>query len=366
MRRRSRGARAQALAAFVLAAWATGCTHQLELDVLAPEADAASAPPDAAPGGSDRPPVEPDPALCEDPLLRELSAEMGQPVLMLAVERSSSMLESLSGSTRLEAVAAMVPKVLANRRLSVGLVQFPGPAPFCDKQSACCASPVLVAPRADDGRAIVRLLRCEEQTVACFETDDAAPAAAALSQVRTLFRAVAPSEHRAAILITDGDPRCGQDESEACEDAIREAAAMAEERVSTYVLAVGGEAAGAACLPRIAEAGRTQAPGRPLVVAVDDKTLEERFTAAVAEVEDAFCRVRIRFAPRGSENVRLFIEGVEVPRAAPEQGLPSSWDFEAGSPLRMRVRGDACASLKRQPLDLRVFEVCCREDRDCR
>lgn len=360
------------LAALASSMLLAACTSQLELDVISAVRDAANDESgqgrgaDAGGAGGEREgSVDPELAECAALGTRELSIEAGEPSLLLVVNRSTSMLEELGERTKLESVARSVMRVLAGRRLPVGLVQFPGPSPFCSNQVACCASPVITAPRADGGRSVDALLRCELQSPACFETNDSAPVAAALRQVLTFFNVVNAGQSRSAVLVTDEDPHCGQLSSmgEACEDAVLQAAALAQQKIPTYVVPIGND--GAACLRRLAQAGQTHAQGDPWPSVRTETDVEQTLERAVATIEEGFCRARLRFPAQRPQAVRLFLEGREVPRG--DANGPSAWAFEDGSATRIQFFGEACVALKRRFEDVRAFEVCCRGlGRECR
>ncbi len=358
---------AGALASLV---WAPACTSQLELgehpEAHGPQAVDAAADAHESVDQTPAKGIDLTIAGCSSVEVRELSLDMERAHAIMVVERSLSMQQSFGALTRLETVAAATLKALANRRLPVGLVQFPGTSGFCERTDMCCASPLVTAPRSDQGRTIAKVLRCEGFGSSCSETSNAAPTAAALAQTRTFLQVLAvPGNRPSVFLVTDGDPHCADVTEQECENAVAQTAALSQSNVPTHMVALGAEAQASTCLRRVAEAGETWNLGEAWHAALSAAELEQSLAAVVAAAEEGFCRGRFVFSLRRPEGLRVFVDGVEIPNAQSEPAAASSYNMELGSSTRFRIRGEACEQLKRRNSDVRMFETCCRTQADC-
>lgn len=299
---------------------------------------------------------------CENTLF-EMQSEPGRPFAFVVLQRSSSMLEKVGDRTKLALVGHVLEKAFVDRRLPVGLVQFPGYTPLCDADLACCSTDILLTPKADAGRAIERLVLCQDQPQACFQTSSSVPTAAALQRVRFFIKGLNATGRQAILLFTDSDPACGG--QSVCEQTIAETAGLFQEDVETFVLPLGEKAAEAACLPRIARAGDTLAVDASLNALTSEGALHAAVGTALASIEKGFCQLALRFAPRRPDQLRVFIDGLEVSRAGMKQAT-STFAFIKGSSTRIEIAGAACETLKRRAADVRVFQACCVSDRECR
>lgn len=299
---------------------------------------------------------------CETTMF-DVPFDPGRPFAFVAVQRSTSMLEKVGERSKLELVGHVLGKTFSDRRLPVGFVQFPGYQPLCDAEASCCSTDILLTPKADAGRMIERLVLCQEQPSSCFQTVASVPTAAALQRVRVFIKGLNVPGRRTILLFTDSDPACGG--QSVCDQTIAETAGLFQEDVDTFVLPLGASSAQASCLPRIARAGDTLPVDAPLPAITSEPGLYAAVDAALDTIEKGFCELSLRFASRQPEQLRVFIDGVEVPRAGAKPSS-SSFMFAKGSSTRITINGAACETLKRRPADIRIYQACCASDRDCR
>jgi hypothetical protein len=294
---------------------------------------------------------------------RDLSLEPVRPLAFVALQRSVSMFMKSGDRSKLEQAGLALEKVFSGRRLPAGLVQFPDLSPFCNADSACCASAIILTPKSDAGRALHRTISCEGQPAFCFQTGKSIPTGAALHEIRNFNKVSGLPGRKSVLLITDGDPTC--DGTNACDAAVVETSALLQEGVDTYVIALESESTSTSCLTRIARAGDTIEAPAVLSVVGTSAELEASLLEAVNRIEKGFCELRLRFAPKRQEDVHVFVDGVDIPRATLKPG-GSSFSFSKDSNSRIEILGEACDSLKRQPVDVRAIESCCPNERDCR
>ena len=290
---------------------------------------------------------------CENAVMREAFVEPGRPLAFVALQNSASMFDKLGERSKIEQAAFALERAIAGRRLPVGFVQFPGTLLACNSDQACCSTGVVVTPKVDAGKAIRRSATCDGQTLLCSATNNSVPTKAALQQIRGFIRAFNVPGRRAVLLLTDSDPTC--DGANPCDAAVAETAGLAQEDTETYVFALGSGSASQSCLSRIARAGDTLAADIKLPAVTTDAELDAALQSALNEIESGFCQARLRFAPKRPEELRLFVDGVQV----------SSFAMAKGSTTRLEIFGPPCEKLKRQSADVRAYEVCCGGDRDC-
>jgi hypothetical protein len=372
---------APAVAALAIVLWGA-CTQQLDLGTQLssiPDADIPQDVRDQAVGGNDQPggrrgdfggPGGMGAAGtiggsmgCAVMGSRELQVEPGRPLAFVALQRSASMFVKLGERSKLEQAGLALEKVFTGRRLPAGLVQFPDLSPFCTTELSCCASSVMLTPKSDAGRALRKTISCEGQPSFCFQAGKSVPTNAALREIRTFIKNFNVAGQQSVLLITDGDPNCNG--VNACDSAVAETAGLLQENTDTYVLPMEAESASTTCLTRIARAGDTLDATAMLSTINTDAELESSLLAAVSRIENGFCELRMRFAPKRPEDVHVFVDGVEVPRTAAKPG-GSSFAFSKDSNSRIEIAGTACETLKRQPKDVRAYESCCPNERDCR
>jgi|GEM_PF-5491014 len=294
---------------------------------------------------------------------RELQVEPGRPLAFVALQRSASMFMKFGERSKLEQAGLAIEKVFTGRRLPVGLVQFPDFSPFCATDVSCCASSVMLTPKSDAGRALRKTISCEGQPSFCFQTGKSVPTGAALREIRSFIKIFNVSGRQAVLLIADGDPNCNG--VNACDTAVAETAGLLQEGTNTYVLPLESEAASISCLTRIARAGDTLEATDKLSAIDTEGELESSLLAAVSKIEAGFCELRMRFAPKRPDEVRVFVDGIEVPKTATKPG-GSAFSFAKDSNSRIEISGTACETLKRQPTDVKAYEPCCPNERDCR
>jgi hypothetical protein len=375
-----------AVALAAIAAAATACTERVELPAAPAAGDG-----DAGPGGSDargaggavvgvvggvrtpdaRGDARGDLAAASLPgggipgcadRHSEMSFVLRLPTMVLAVERSTSMLQQRFSTTptRLQAVQQILPRVIGTYHGAVayGYEEFPGRRNYC--ASACCASPVFIYPSQRNASNIQNALACSSGTstfTGCFETVDESPSHEALRKCREYFeqnqqRFTTSSGFRNILLITDGEPSCGDRVPDACERAIGEANRANMEGIRVFVIALAEEAARSDCLERLAGAG-----GSKLYVPTTEAQLSQVLHEIMLETAGRACQLMLTSQPPNPDRVVVWFDGRQV-RRDPNQ--LEGWDFAAGSGnLRISFFGTACDRIRTSMVrDIDVLQFC--------
>lgn len=208
--------------------------------------------------------------------------------VLFVFDQSRSMEEDWNGSSKLQVAVAAVRNAFAPlaEKLSAGAILFPAPpngsTPTCSwlNTSACsdlCPDVVGIAqtPQISLRRGNAFLTAWAAMGASSGSTVPGTPTEKALLQAEAAL-ASPPVGGTALVLVTDGQPTCGDNEA-----AI--AARLLTRGIKTYVVGLPG-AQGAAALDRIAIAGGTAAPGctSACYLYPDDPQALERALALVA------------------------------------------------------------------------------------
>jgi len=269
-----------------------------------------------------------------------LPFQRGQAMLLVLLQRSSSMLTPFDGETRLSAARGALLQATERLRTLVGLIDFPAINTECSAR--------LVVPPGDVGRegTLRRAFRCElpSQINRCFETVDSIPTGDALDEAKDFFHSFAefPIERR-LLLIADGDPTCDATRTDVCSRAVSEASALLTlHSAKTQIVGVGSDSAGATCLGQIALAGGTAtASGAGFPVARNAGELNAAIKKAIDEIEEETCTLKINVPFVDPASLDVTIEGRSV-RHDPS-GM-QGWSVENDG--RLRFVGDDCRRLR--------------------
>lgn len=353
----------------------TGATHLSAPSGGGPRVDAAQdgrasgqpfLPPGVGGSGADA-----SPGACRDLLTYpKLWYAWDRPTLLLAVDRSFSMLQRLgASSTRTQALQQALSPLLRTyyRSILMGYEEFPGRRTECGGGGACCAGRVMPPPQPP--AAIESLLRCEAMSSAatgCFETSAEAPSHEAVRRGREFLGSseaqAAWSRGRFILVLTDGDPGCTERSPEACDKLQAETTKAASEGVATHILAIGEEASKSACLEQAALRG-----GGKLLVGLTDVQVQQVLQELLSVISSRACRLTLPQAPANPEKLVLFFDNRIVPRS---DGVTEGWVFEPGSQNhRISVIGSWCDRLRTsQVTDIDVVQSCstCSPPGQCR
>jgi hypothetical protein len=286
-----------------------------------------------------------------------LPFQRGQAVLLVLLQRSTSMLTPFDGQTRLGASQRALLAATERLRAAVGLIDFPAINTECEAR--------LVVPPGDVGRegTLERAFRCELpfQINRCFETIDGKPTGDALDEAEKLFRSFGETTiERRVLLITDGDPTCDPTSMDICARAVTEASAlMALHRAKTQVVGVGGDSERSTCLGQIALAGGTAvATGAGFPVARNTEELESAIKKSLEEIDQETCTLKITVPFTDPATLDVTIQGRSV-RYDPtgQQG----WSVENDG--RLRFVGEECRRL-RDARDVAIYR-CCTPESSC-
>ncbi len=285
---------------------------------------------------------------CRENIGDPIGFRVEAPAVVVALDRSFSMLSRLGSTTRLQAAQMALRTVLRSYQGGVqfGYEEFPV---RCDGPS-CCAGKVVVPPALNSLMAIEKQMRCEMPASGCFETTQDAPTAEALAQCRAFYAATdQPASGRFVLVVTDGEPSCGSDRASACERAVAEAARLATAGVKTAVVAMGDNVKSGGCLEML---------GR-YAWASDEPQLRQWIQEAVAMAAGRSCRITLKTVAPNPERLALLVKGDFVPRDATQ-----GWSFDPpGQPLSIAINGTLCERLRAGQVDfndLRVVPTACR------
>lgn len=337
------------LPAFAGVAWCLACTQDVALFVQpgdgGPNVDDSGA--TGAGGAGGQPAGD---AGCEE-TFRRLPFVRQTAKVILALDRSASMFEQQLGAVkRIVAVqSALIPLLETfDRVIDFGYEAFPAPAATCG--SGCCAGAVEVHPNVGAAEDIAPRLRCLDGA-GCDERSKDSPAHEALARCRDYYDvATAGSAERYVLLITDGEPSCAAVEAsfDPCLAAQANALELAGKGVATFVLGLGGELEGSACLAGIAKSG-TRRGGRPSPtfynVVSDERQMENALRSTFAALATQTCVLRLDSTPPPSYlgRVVVLIDGNPIP-TDPVRG----WSYDSWSPRYLNVHGEWCDKLKQR------------------
>jgi hypothetical protein len=304
----------------------------------------------------------PDGARCRDE--DRVSFSQGVAVVLVALERSSSMLRPLApgGPPRLAAVQAALLEAVRNRTSLIGLLLYPGYfTTGCLDQ--CCKSTVAAPISEDPDRLFGKVFRCEHTAPeVCFQTVVNAPTADVLARARLLVNSFA-SDNR-VLLIADGDPDCGAGAGTPCEQAVVETSALLVAKVRTTVLGLSSDAAEATCLPEIAEAGGVMDSVESVTAAGPLQTwLDDYFDDA----DRVSCRLTLRQPRRQDRELVVRLDGRPLERLEPAAASGADgWRFTDGGRSRIELTGLPCQRVLQGRVDIDIAETCCGDSAACR
>jgi hypothetical protein len=162
------------------------------------------------------------------------------PEVIIALDRSSGMNTRLGDTTALFAARDALVEQTARYQKSIwfSYVDFPGATSSCGSIGNGCCAGVLRAPTSDFQRFQSALRACEA-TQSCASSTYQRPASSALYSASLAFQPDGNGITRRILLITNGRPDCGANQSSGCGDAQSWISDLAHRDIGTILIAPG-------------------------------------------------------------------------------------------------------------------------------
>lgn len=322
-------------------------------------------------GGAIRPTFTPgeDAAVGDDFGLPALTSEVGRPMcqhveeplafqprmadVLIAFDRSGSMSAAFGDGTRYSVEASLLKDLLPvyDDKIRFGYQAFPARA-VCGPNyiERCCAA------RPSVPVALRNAARISEAIEDAAPVDGNTPTAEALRFAREYFAELGDGiPDRYVLLSTDGRPSCTAEgglpdgPGQACDDALEAITRLVEQNIRVIVLGVGPglevDPSGApSCLQQMARRGGVmrEGGGPAFFSATDRDSLETALQTIFGGVIRPSCRIELKKEPADRGQVRVYMNGREVPRHAAE-----GWDYAASEdPRIISLRGSYCRRLE--------------------
>jgi hypothetical protein len=289
--------------------------------------------------------------LCPTGPIQVLQAVPRTPDVIISVDRSAPMQAWWGTESRLEAVQQQVRALVQqyDKAVHFGYEEFPANNAMCGNGQGCCAGQV-TPPQQRNRNAIENVLNaCNNGGPGCSQSQR--PAGDALSKINKTFTSFgAPNmslrHSRYVVLVLGGDPTCGEQGgggntdsgvASSCDTAVTEVQKLNALGIFTTVFGVGDEATNAACLKDLSVNGGLT----PTVhLALTPSALADAMTTTVSTMAEEACVLDVLTPPVDNRTVSLYFDNDLVPND-PTNG----WDFDAGTTLKITVRGRWCDTL---------------------
>lgn len=255
----------------------------------------------------------------------EFAAEVVEPNVLILLDKSGSMRNDVDGQSKWDISLQAIEGLLAEYgdRIRFGLVLYPD-------GNRCAPGRVLVDVGQDNEQEIL-------ETLANFRPDGSTPIGASLEAARNYEGLADPNRPNYALLLTDGDERCGGD-GEAAVRALRNQ----DPEVKTFVVGFGG-GVDAAELNAMAVAGGTELPGETKYYQADDAASLE---AAFADIGGAVLSCSYQVDDTGlaltAKEIFVYFDGAPVEHDPAHAG---GWDYDRGS-SQITFYGASCSALR--------------------
>jgi hypothetical protein len=278
--------------------------------------------------------------------------------MLIVFDRSESMGIALGQGTRYSVLAGVLSNLVDAYQswIRFGFAQFPGADSACPGQvvSGCCAGPPSAGVAPDNGAAVQQAL------TNVLPLAGNAPTAMALQRAREYYAGLADTvPNRYVLLATDGLPSCTLSGalsssqpadadaglSDACQDALEQVQALANDDIKVVVLAVGADsgddpAGPPQCLEQMAQAG-----GMPYYSASDPDDLQTTIEKIFGAGEQNSCLIDLNPPPLSPDLVFVYLDGEQIPR-----NQEDGWDFDpaadAGDTQYIRIFGEYCEQIE--------------------
>ena len=274
--------------------------------------------------------------------------------VLIVLDGSESMGVGFGSGTRYNAVADVLSNLADayQSRIRLGLAKFPGDDAPCSSQTVvgCCAGPPSIGIAANNGAAV------REALSDVRPLSGNTPTALALQQARKYYAELADGvTARYVLLATDGLPSCtlagalsASQPAEAdgglfgaCEDAIAQVHALADDGIKVVVLAVGVEpdddpAGPPECLDQMAQVGHM-----PYYSAATPDDLQATIEQIFGGVARTSCRLDLTPPPASPDLVSVYLDNQEIPHNS-----ANGWIFvpagDAGDTQPILIVGEYC------------------------
>ncbi len=274
--------------------------------------------------------------------------------VLIVFDGSESMGIGFGQGTRYSVVADVLSNLVDTYQWQIrfGFAQFPGADALCPGETVagCCAGLPSAEIASGNGTAIEKALKNVLPLVGNT------PTALALQRARKYYKGLADgAAKRYVLLATDGLPSCtllgalsasqpGDADGglpNACQDAVAQVQALADDGIKVAVLAVGAElsddpAGPPACLDQMAQAG-----GMPsLYSAASPASLQATLDGIFAGVRLTSCSFELDPAPASPSLVSVYLDGQQIPKDT-EDGW-SLFADDAGNTPQISIGGEYC------------------------
>jgi hypothetical protein len=303
--------------------------------------------------------------------LQPISIALRSPDLVLAVDRSAPMQTWFGSGTRLQIIQQAVLEMLLKYQAAVrfGYEEFPGTSGTCSNGLGCCAGDVQ-PPTNNSISAIQHVINdCKDGNAnGCVLGQR--PLADALGKIERAYSTLnATGRSRYAIVLTGGDPTCGGQSgpaadgggatTSACDAAAKAITDLSrDQEVNTAIFGVGDEAAGSACLDRLALNGGLGNIGKSPVyrLALTPNALSQSLSTLVETMAQEACHIDVRSPVSDPSRVQLYVGNALVPVDGVE-----GWTFDPNTTTKLTVHGGWCDKLTQQPRNgVELFAGCPR------
>ena len=278
--------------------------------------------------------------------------------VLILFDGSDSMGIGFGAGTRYSVLADVLSNLVDSyqRWIRFGFAQFPGADAQCPGQmvTGCCAGPpsVGIAPANGTavGQAIGNVLPLAGNT----------PTASALQRAHAYYAGLNDGvADRYVLLATDGLPSCALSGAlsasqsaevdaggpNACQDAVAQVQALANDGINVLVLAVGAELTDDPegppdCLEQMARAGwRPQSlSGQGYYSAASPEALQETVEQIFGGVERTSCSFELKPPPAPDTQVSVYLDGEQIPH-----NRDDGWDFDSADDMgHISLFGEYC------------------------
>lgn len=247
--------------------------------------------------------------------------------MLIVLDKSGSMNESVGSQTKWQAASAAVKSVTAQYGVKIrfGLYQFSGPTMTCDPGK-------MYVPVADNTAAEI------SAALPATASGNGTPIAAALDRARKEPELADPGRANFIVLVTDGKENCGGSPQSTV-------AAAFGANIKTYVVGFGSAASvDPNRLSAMAVAGGTARNTTPRYYQADSPSELNAALAAIAQGAMG-CDFKLQQAPPDPKKLYVSVNGTIVPN---DQTKVAGWAYEP-SGNRLTLYGPACDLVTQDP-----------------
>jgi hypothetical protein len=253
--------------------------------------------------------------------------------MMIVLDRSSSMQQPFSGTTRATAVQnALLPAVNDYQsKVEFGLEQFPG---WQCQTGTCCSRHVLDPTLGSSG--IGDAIKCvDTRGIGCSMPSADSPSHMALAAIQQYFKAKWSGDAvRYVLLVTASDPSCsGQDPGNACDIARQATSDLINDHTTVIVVNVGGSQPDkTSCLSHVG-----QVVGSPPYSPVSTLELTTVFNQVISNAASSACTLTTYQPPPGDVEPTVSIGNKSVPHDSLQ-----GWSYANTARTSITLAGNSC------------------------